>query len=549
MKRYPCPSSSLLCAWILGATLLPGIARADYTLAWTTQFDGPGNGPDLVHDILVDSAGNAYVTGESRAAGGRTVATTVKYSPDGTLLWSDAYVGPSTGGPERGRLLALGPNDDVYVAGVEAVDGPAFPGPDVFVIRYTSAGTRQWVAHFDGVGQNSDGANDLVVDDAGNAFVAGGTTGAGFNGNMLTLRIDADGTIAWFREFDGPAAGVDDATGIALDGLGGVVTVGRAAADPFFDRDYAIVRYDVDGTFLWSHVIGGPAGDIDEAHDVVCDGDGNVYVTGIYRVTSINSDFGTVKYDSAGAQVWFRQFDSPGVGRDNAQEIRLDPSGNAVVFGTSVIPTVSASTTTVEYAPDGTRLWTHQGPGSLSFPDGNHQLALGPSGDVFTCSSNGMMVVRRLDGATGAQLDEMTLTVDGVQDLAVGLAVTTDESVFLAGDSLRNGVGPDFDYTLAYYELGAVAAPTRDTSGVQLASTPNPFRDRAVLDLTVPHDGEVQVILYDARGRRVRELLSRRLSAGHHRVPVPGDDLGAGVYFAEVRTPSGRTSLRVVHIR
>ena len=63
---------------------------------------------------------------------------------------------------------------------------------------------------------------------------------------------------------------------------------------------------------------------------------GNVYVTG--QVSDLNgySDYGTVKYNSAGQQQWVARYNGPpGNGPDAATAIALDASGNAYVTGYS----------------------------------------------------------------------------------------------------------------------------------------------------------------------------------------------------------------------
>lgn len=71
----------------------------------------------------------------------------------------------------------------------------------------------------------------------------------------------------------------------------------------------------------------------------------------------------------------------------------------------------------------------------------------------------------------------------------------------------------------------------------------NPFRDEAVLALTMPNDGRVLVQVYDVTGRLIRTLVTGGLPAGTHRVTWDGrDDLGrlcaSGVYLS--RASCGR---------
>ncbi|MCK5596217.1 MAG: hypothetical protein KAJ04_02105, partial [Candidatus Eisenbacteria sp.] len=65
----------------------------------------------------------------------------------------------------------------------------------------------------------------------------------------------------------------------------------------------------------------------------------------------------------------------------------------------------------------------------------------------------------------------------------------------------------------------------------------NPFRDEAILALTIPNDGRALVQVYDVTGRLIRTLVAGELPAGTHRVTWDGrDNLGrpcaSGVYLS-----------------
>jgi len=62
--------------------------------------------------------------------------------------------------------------------------------------------------------------------------------------------------------------------------------------------------------------------------------------------------------------------------------------------------------------------------------------------------------------------------------------------------------------------------------------------DRALVELSVPRDGEVKLDLYDVSGRRVRELWGGYVNKGNRRIEVDLRGLGSGVYF--LRAGAGR---------
>ncbi|HEX8299943.1 MAG TPA: PQQ-dependent sugar dehydrogenase [Rubricoccaceae bacterium] len=82
-------------------------------------------------------------------------------------------------------------------------------------------------------------------------------------------------------------------------------------------------------------------------------------------------------------------------------------------------------------------------------------------------------------------------------------------------------------------------------------ATANPFRDRAVVDVTPAAGGRTRVTLTDALGRDLAVLLDADVAAGERRaVAVDGARLAPGVYLVRLAAADGaRTTLRLVRAR
>ena len=79
-----------------------------------------------------------------------------------------------------------------------------------------------------------------------------------------------------------------------------------------------------------------------------------------------------------------------------------------------------------------------------------------------------------------------------------------------------------------------------------LVAGPNPFNPKTEIRFGLRHSGHASMTVFDVRGRKVVQLLSEPLEAGHHAVTWTGRDdhgrgVASGVYF--VRLSSGRTQL------
>jgi len=168
------------------------------------RYDGPIAKDDEATSLIVDSSGNAYVTGRSTAAIGNFDIVTIKYNSSLSLQAIDRYDG---GGNDEGAAIAFGPQGSIYVTGSSA----GTLGFDIFTAKFdgTSANSlpRLWTKRYDGkIGD--DKAFSLAVDPAGNAYVAGFTTRAAGNTDALTLVYDALGNLTWLARYDG--AGQND---------------------------------------------------------------------------------------------------------------------------------------------------------------------------------------------------------------------------------------------------------------------------------------------------------------------------------------------------
>ncbi len=104
-------------------------AAAQIQPDWTRTYDN-GFAAGLVLDgqsnicLLVDSSGDF---------------ATLKYSPDGTLLWKDTY---DSSLQDNLTALAADAAGQVWVTGISSTQGP--PG-NLVTIKYAASGARLWV--------------------------------------------------------------------------------------------------------------------------------------------------------------------------------------------------------------------------------------------------------------------------------------------------------------------------------------------------------------------------------------------------------------------
>jgi uncharacterized repeat protein (TIGR01451 family) len=301
--------------------------------AWVARYNGPGSEGDAALAIAVDASGNVYVTGPSIGTGDDRDYATLKYDSSGNQLWVARYDGPGNA-DDYAWGIALDETGNVYVTGHSLSAGG---DNDYATLKYDSSGNQLWVARYDGPAHLDDGAYDIALDVFGNVYVTGSSTGIGGNQDYATAKYDgATGEQIWASRYNGPGNDRDDATAIAVDAAGGVYVTGCSSGD------YLTIRYSaVSGDEVWTARYDGPLSGGDSpgiwglGSPLVVDDAGNVYVTGTSEGLGGSRDYATIKYDSAGNQIWVARYSSPTNGIDEAIAIAVDASGNVYVTGGS----------------------------------------------------------------------------------------------------------------------------------------------------------------------------------------------------------------------
>jgi hypothetical protein len=116
---------------------------------------------------------------------------------------------------------------------------------DIVTVRYNSAGEQQWVARLDS-GASYDEAIALTLDPNGNAYVTGHS---GDYADILTFKLDTNGSRIWLARYDGPSGGsygsYDYPVGIGVDTAGNVLVAGSSDTLTT-SRDYIALKYAPD---------------------------------------------------------------------------------------------------------------------------------------------------------------------------------------------------------------------------------------------------------------------------------------------------------------
>jgi len=323
--------------------------------------------------IAVDSAGNAYITGDTGATDFPTVhpyqgtnnggnAFITKMSADGSSLIYSTYLGGSGG--ENAAGIAVDSAGNIYVAGsTYSTDFPlANPyqstnnaaGTDTdesaFLTKISADGSSLIYSTYLGGSGDLNGAAGLAVDSAGSAYLVGSTDSADFPTakplqaaltgrlNAYITKFSADGKSLAYSTFLGGTA-ADNGIAIAVDSSGSAYITGLTnstdypvlnafqstynSTDSAFGSNAFVSKLKPDGSALvYSGYLGGSEFDVGNA--IAVDSAGSAYVVGF----TADGDFPTQNpYQSSNLAL-------NGQGGSAGFVTKFSAAGSALVYST-----------------------------------------------------------------------------------------------------------------------------------------------------------------------------------------------------------------------
>lgn len=327
---------------------------------WVRTKNGKASGDDEGISTAVDAAGNVYVAAVSDYDVSGNDILLIKYDQAGTKLWDTTWNSPAYF-DDAPIAMELDGNGSVFIGG-NATPDTISGSSDYITLKFDPNGGLVWATQYSrAVAGGKDEINGLLVDPIGDVYV----TGRSSNGNdddIVTLKYNGStGTQLWLQIYNS-GNGDDRGTAITKDNSGNIIVTGRN--DNGSNDDFRTIKYSAAGVLQWSKAYNAPANQNDRALAVTVDASDNVYVTGqtdADNTATTNYDFGTVKYNSAGVQQWARITGSPFNQYDIPAAIVADASGNVYITGKSdqdLAITTDNDWMTVAYNTGGTLQWT-----------------------------------------------------------------------------------------------------------------------------------------------------------------------------------------------
>lgn len=318
----------------------------------------------------LDSNGNIISTGYFEGnidfdAGGGTFfinsfydgAYIIKYDPIGNFIWAKSFEGSDD---VRAKSLVIDDLNNIYSVGnfygntdfnpdedeEFEIDAHSFGSNDIYISKLNSEGGFVWAKSVGGdswdipysIALSPDqnfiyitGYFRSTVDfDPGEGLYNLSSLGAG---DMYLLKLDTDGNFVWVNQIGGGSG--DSGHGVDTDQNGNVYVTGDFRGTASLpdqnltitsngSDDVYLAKYAENSDLIWIKTFGGE--NVDTGRSVHIDGNGDIYVTGVYEgtvdfdpsennyfLTSLtdNTSIFVSKYDSNGNFIWAKSLNNP----------------------------------------------------------------------------------------------------------------------------------------------------------------------------------------------------------------------------------------------
>lgn len=266
----------------------------DGSQAWATLYNGPGNNEDYVVSVDVDNSSNIYIGGCSIGATSGQDFVILKYNSSGSQQWVRRYNGAGNGGDAVVSLKVDGAGNIVAGGFTDMGSAQKF---NFLTLKYDPNGNLLWEKQYNGSSSDIDLATAMTIDAVNNIYITGLTSqlfGTRIDSNYCTIKYDQNGNQMWISFYDGPNNSVDVSRSIFVDNSLNVYITGSSKG--IGSDDYATIKYSPNGAIVWVMAYNGTGNLNDYSSSVVADNIGNTYVTGRSYGSGSDYDYATIKY-------------------------------------------------------------------------------------------------------------------------------------------------------------------------------------------------------------------------------------------------------------
>jgi hypothetical protein len=490
-------------------------AFAQVPVEWTRSYNGPADNDDEAIDMAIDASGNAYVTGTSFATNGTYDITTVMYSAAGVQQWVATYNG--TGNNNDGAdAVAVDANGNVYVTGrARSVSNLE----DIVTIKYNASGIQQWAVTYNGSGNGLDEGKDVTVDASGNVYVTGYFSLSNNYTDMITIKYDAAGNQQWATPFNGVNNGSDEGDAIILDGTGNLYVCGKGNENQSSGlSDIVTIKYNCSaGAQQWLRAYDAGVSDNDYGRAITLDQAGNVIVTGQSFYTGLWFDIATIKYDAAGTQQWAMRYNFGANKYEDAKSITTDLNNNVFVAGYGQGTGTGNDGVLIKYNAAGAQQWVSRYTSTGNNDDRFFSVVCDDTANAYTTGYMTLSSTNK-DYATvkynSAGTQKWIATYDGAGngfDYGAVIGIGSASEIYVTGYADANtGVNTNNDYVTIKYATANIGFAEYNNTISDIVMYPNPTTGNSTISISAEFLKENTKLYLSVYDVTGREVVSQK---------------------------------------
>jgi photosystem II stability/assembly factor-like uncharacterized protein len=509
------------------------------SVLWISNFDGPGTGEnhdqDYVSDIKKDNSGNIYVTGRSKknnsVIGSDYDYATVKYNSSGVQQWVVRYNHTSDlhdENTEQVSALSVVSNNVLYVTG-RSLQAASFYGSDYDYA--TIRYSNHWLTCDLEDNSNFFGLNDIETLNQDTGFSVGD------NGRIKWTK---DKGINWTELNSGSN---ENLIGIKFFNANKGIIIGENST----------VLITSDGGVNWNRK---NLNSENELRTVSILNENTAFVTAangkIYNTSDAGNSWASLN-TGTNETIAFVKFISSNSGvavTVSGKILKTNNGGNSwntlsnlsnigvnrVVFYNQNLGAVAGNNGKIFVTSNGGTNWKNCSLGSniklndIYFRNENFVYVCGENGAIF-CSTN-----------KGDSWEEQpTLIEDEIKSISFfsdnnGVAVTEDGKILLTS---IGEIGGNSGFDNITSNIVAPESLTTHEDIIVHNNYPNPFNPETRISFALKERQHVVIKVYDVLGREIKTLLNNVIDGGSHNIKFKADNLSSGIYYYTIKTNSG----------
>jgi len=235
---------------------------------WNKTCGGEGN--DAYVGMTLDSDDNIYITGHVSNISDYDNPDLVlfKYDNLGNHLWNKTW---GEQGGDYGYDIVLDSLGNIYITG-QSFD--EFSGADICLLKYNNLGQFQWNKTWN---KSSEYGTGIALDSSENIYITGYTlVDSSPNYDMVFLKYNNTGDLVWNRTWGNKY--FDVLMDIAIDSEDNIYLAGIVNCSTTKSFDFCLMKFNINGEQQFNHTWGGAK--IDQCRAITLDSANNVFLTG-----------------------------------------------------------------------------------------------------------------------------------------------------------------------------------------------------------------------------------------------------------------------------